>query len=615
MSNSHGRHRTGFPPPRPAQGDERAYDPHRQPDEPSLSWPPRAAQPQQQNQHSQQPSYPDPEWGYDQPGAGDPQYGGLQNDQEWAQPQQGFAPVQQGYPQGNYQDPYARPAGGHSQQAPSPYAEDPFAAQHRPHEPRGFGGQPAPNPQNSPYAAQFETYVPPSVAPEPTTGRPMQGGGYGVPQTEPPLQGSSYEDDWPVTQPSQGGYARSDTGYYQQPDYSAEQGYMPEPQAYPGDQWGGPQQGAADAGYSATAYAADPYAYQGEAAYHGDPYGQQLDPSLAAGPQSVSVNDEYDDYDEEYEEEEVSASGRKRLLTVVGALVGAIVVGAGLAYGYKAFVVGGTKISSVPPVVRGDAAANKARPKDPGGRTFEHTDSKVMRRISSGGRASTNADGTRRVATMMIGRDGSVVDSGAASLPSATPPEEPAVSVPGLTVVDGFAGQRAARRAAAEQRKTGGGPIVVKPPTTSENALSPVRPVSVTEPPKAVAPPVRAPEKVVAAVSPPKVSAPVVTAKPRPLATTKTAPSSGGKGYVAVLASVPVSATSRLEALKTFADIQQNYGSVLQNRTPDVREANLGSKGTYHRLMVGPPSSREAASTLCKQLKSAGYPSCWITAY
>jgi hypothetical protein len=108
----------------------------------------------------------------------------------------------------------------------------------------------------------------------------------------------------------------------------------------------------------------------------------------------------------------------------------------------------------------------------------------------------------------------------------------------------------------------------------------------------------------------------VPTTKPQQPKTTATPrASSGGNGYVAVLASVPVSGSSRLDSLKTFADIQQKYGTVLSNRTPDVREANLGARGRYHRLMVGPPSSAENANSLCKELKSAGYPSCWITAY
>ncbi len=92
--------------------------------------------------------------------------------------------------------------------------------------------------------------------------------------------------------------------------------------------------------------------------------------------------------------------------------------------------------------------------------------------------------------------------------------------------------------------------------------------------------------------------------------------SSGGTGgFVAVLASVPRSASSRMDALKRFADMQQKYGSALAGKTPDVADANLGAKGNYHRLIVGPPGSREQASTVCSQLKSQGYNDCWVTSY
>ena len=86
---------------------------------------------------------------------------------------------------------------------------------------------------------------------------------------------------------------------------------------------------------------------------------------------------------------------------------------------------------------------------------------------------------------------------------------------------------------------------------------------------------------------------------------------SGTSGYVAVLASK----TSRMDALKAFADLQQKYGDVLASKTPDVQEANLGDKGVRYRSVVGPPGSREAASGVCKQLKTAGYADCWVTAY
>ncbi len=598
MSNSNGRQRAGFPPQRPAPADGRRHDPQHPHDEPALSWPP--AQPQ----HPQHPPQ-GTSWGHDEHGSGQAAADGYHNGHEWQQPQHGYPQAPHGHD--TYTDPYGRAVGGQPQ---APYPEDAFAPPPaQGHENRGYDAPPEQGGQGSPYAAQFEAYVPPSVAPDPNTGRPVFGNGYGAPQAEPQLRGSNHEDGWPSTQPSQGGYARGDAGHYpQQPSYHPDPRYAQEPQPYPGDQWGEAGIAGADGGYPAGAYPADPYAYPT------DQYGQPVDPALVAGAQHVAVNEEYDDYDEEYDAEDEPQSGRSRLMMIVGGLVGAVVVGAGLAYGYKTFGVGGIDVAGGPPVVRGDGLANKARPDNPGGRKFDHTDSKVMQRISRDGRASTNADGSRRVSTMMIGRDGRVVETGKPSEPAGSAPSQPVVSVPGLTVVDGFAGQRAAQQAARSQA---GGPIVVSPPKATANALSPVRPVSITEPPKslpAVSPPPKAPNKV-AVVTPPPRSVPVAKTRPKPPAAPRSAPTAGGKGYVAVLASVPVSATSRLDALKTFADIQQNYGKVLNNRTPDVREANLGAKGNYHRLMVGPPSSRESANALCKELKSAGYPSCWITSY
>jgi hypothetical protein len=85
----------------------------------------------------------------------------------------------------------------------------------------------------------------------------------------------------------------------------------------------------------------------------------------------------------------------------------------------------------------------------------------------------------------------------------------------------------------------------------------------------------------------------------------------GGNGFVPVLSSQK----SRMDALKAYADMQQKYTDVLQGRAPDVREVDLGQKGVWHRLMLGPPGSREAASSVCTQLKAHGYTGCWITAY
>ena len=123
------------------------------------------------------------------------------------------------------------------------------------------------------------------------------------------------------------------------------------------------------------------------------------------------------------------------------------------------------------------------------------------------------------------------------------------------------------------------------------------------------APPKKAVVKKVAAAA----AAPSVATTPASTSVATTG--NGSSGFVAVLASVPRSDSSRLDALKRFADMQQKYGTVLSGKTPDVAEANLGAKGNYHRLVVGPPGSREQANALCGQLKSAGYPDCWVTSY
>ena len=37
--------------------------------------------------------------------------------------------------------------------------------------------------------------------------------------------------------------------------------------------------------------------------------------------------------------------------------------------------------------------------------------------------------------------------------------------------------------------------------------------------------------------------------------------------------------------------------------------------GVWYRAVVGPPGSREAASSVCSQLKTAGHAGCWVAAY
>ena len=71
---------------------------------------------------------------------------------------------------------------------------------------------------------------------------------------------------------------------------------------------------------------------------------------------------------------------------------------------------------------------------------------------------------------------------------------------------------------------------------------------------------------------------------------------------------------SQMEALASFADMQQKYPRLLSGYRPIVKRIDLGNKGVWYRLNVGPVKSKKVASSLCGQLKSAGMRSCIVRA-
>lgn len=514
---------------------------------------------------------------------------------------------------------YAQPGYG-DQQAGAP-AYDPQAGYHYPQQPAAPapGGQ-RPTLSSLEAAVQAASEYPSYPTTRPPYGQPQQAPtqprGYGpIPGQQASPNTAGYR---PAAAPSYGGQPR-------QPDA------MPEPRGNaPGyDQWATAMPGQDPRGHDLGNYmpAGAPHPEAGfhpaEPGYHGDPLQQHAEWSLphggygevAAHEQSYAAgqlgyeqahagaleqayaHDEGGDYDTD------EPRRGSWLLRIAGAIVVAIGLGYGLAQGYK--LLAGSAPDGATPVVKGDEAPTKTLPAEPGGKKFAHTDSKIMGRLGDGGRSpSSDADnsGPRKVATLTVGRDGSIV-------PPRQAPAEPggdtgSVAVPGVTVVDGFGSQYP-------------GAIT----TTSSSASAPARQPVVVKPPAAKKKPVVMAKTTPTTISTAGAASAAPSAPTKSAAATKTAARhpakapTGANGYVAVLASVPASDTSRLSALKRFADMQQKYGSVLRNKTPDVREANLGQKGIYHRLLVGPPGSRAQASALCGDLKAAGYKDCWVTAY
>lgn len=548
----------------------------------------------------------------------------------WAQQpaQPGYAPQGYGQPYGTAPQP--QQAYGQQHAAPaSPYS--------------GLASQ------SDPYAPSFEPYVAPASA---ASQRPAQ-------QSYQQAQAAQGYQPQAQPQPAQAyghqayGAPEPRTQVPQQPvhQYAAHQQQVPQPQ-----QWGA--QPANPRGYDANGYPQQPSA---QAAYRGnDPRLHEAEPAISdwsnahQGAQGYELGDAHgghndmgfaqaaggeleqgyaDDDGQEYEVEEAPRS--KRPLMIAAALAGAIFVGGGMSYGYKAFT--GGSASGNPPMIKSAVEPSKTKPADAGGKQFAHTDSKILGRLGEGaspaGAAVTgaggemDANGTRKVSTLVVGRDGSiqapaaspVEEVVAAAAPNVTAPQSPTVSVPGMMVVDamGPKSKSVASTLAAGAAEAVQAPqkLVVTPPA------APQKPVTIAK--AAAADAQRVLPEATGSIEPPVAAAPVKkpaakkVAAAEPTIANDAAPvaSGGTSGYVAVLASVPRSTSSRMDALKRFADMQQKYGSVLSGKTPDVAEANLGAKGAYHRLVVGPPASREQASTLCSQLKAQGYADCWVTSY
>ena len=95
----------------------------------------------------------------------------------------------------------------------------------------------------------------------------------------------------------------------------------------------------------------------------------------------------------------------------------------------------------------------------------------------------------------------------------------------------------------------------------------------------------------------------------QPRVTASTAPTGPAQsGYVVQVSSQ----RSADQAQAAFADMQRRYKSVLGGFQANIQRADLGDKGTYYRVRVGPMASRQAALRICEQLKSAGG-SCFVT--
>ena len=427
--------------------------------------------------------------------------------------------------------------------------------------------------------------MPPTGAPQGHWAPPHQAPGY----AEPPQQGYDQQQPYPYQQgyPQQQAYGN---GHAAQAPYAQPQGqgyYFPqgaEPaqgQPHQQQQWN--QQPQPDLrGYDLGSYmpAAAP-GQMGEPQFQQAQYQQGHD-QYAAPQHGYGETDA--GYDENMIEEDEEPRRGRRMVLIIAALVGAIGLGGALAYTYKTLIASGGR---APLIKAADFGPNKVKPVVPGGKEIAHTDKKLLNRLEEAEgteRAGEDPNAPRRVRIIPIEPGG-----------QAAPIARPAPSVPGIMLDNMGPPPQGPPAARAQPPVQAMPPPVVKAPVkvAAVNTPPPVQPEPAAPVRKAAAPVAKMPVPKKEAAAPATIS------------------SSGTSGFVAVLSSQK----SRMDALKAFADLQQKYGDVLSAKTPDVQEANLGEKGLWYRAVVGPPGSRDAASGVCSQLKTAGYSGCWVTPY
>lgn len=328
--------------------------------------------------------------------------------------------------------------------------------------------------------------------------------------------------------------------------------------------------------------------------------------------------------------------GRKALMAASG-LIGILALGGALAFAYK--IGGDSDIARTgkPPLIQADSRPVKVAPDKPGGKEFPHANKKIYERLGGGnseevvkikprqedvaaaataalgGDAQATAPGSssdavlggpRKVKTLTVRPDGSIeqpADSRQKVI-TAPPPGNTVASAPDGTIAMRFPSAPTAAKPAGAGTQADAPPPVA--PTIPNSVAATPPPASAQQASAGQAPAIAAPPPVQKPAVP-RVAAVAPAAAPAPAATG----ASSGSYVVQVAAR-----KSQTDALAAFADIQQKYPRLLDGYRPIIKRADLGNKGVWYRLNVGPVESKSVASSLCGQLKSAGMRSCLVRA-
>ncbi len=193
----------------------------------------------------------------------------------------------------------------------------------------------------------------------------------------------------------------------------------------------------------------------------------------------------------------------------------------------------------------------------------------------------------KRVKTVSVRPDGSIIDGASASAPPQRMVAAPAIQAPPAPPV----------RPAPSTPTTASTPKPPVPKTTARVATTPR--------PDASAADSTAGATTAAVNPPPRVATPKPVTKPTTTASLESKPASGSGGFAVQFAA----AGSEAEARDRIAKVQSQFASVLGGRRPGVVKGEANGK-TVYRVRVG-GVSREDALAMCTRVKESGG-SCFV---
>ena len=387
---------------------------------------------------------------------------------------------------------------------------------------------------------------------------------------------------------------------------------------------------------------------------HRSARGSSMEPDDMRSERAGGHDDGYGRYGETFQD--FDEKDGRRPVVLIGALVGVAVVAGGLIFAYQMFSPEG---NDQVPVVKLEDSPSKVAPNDPGGLDIPHQNKLIYDRIVGEETAVAEKVVPREEKVIELESDkaeSTVADASAnedaAAIPAAPDdaiPEAEAEADTGLeeatAILDSGDG---ADEAVEETAEAEAAPAAAEPPLPSAPEESiPLR-VETVDPPAGsetevarAAPPIpvskpaapassesaepdassggpiqiaripqsddRIPQSDDAASESSESLEPEAPADDAP--TAQPAAQSGGDGeYMVQIAAF----RTEPEAQAEFRRLQGKHSGLLESYGPAIQKADLGSRGIYYRLRVGPIASKQDASSLCNSLIEAGEKDCLV---